>query len=86
MADDDDPSLDEDVKRILGALRELLDEGPNSGSVESISTKTGIGTSGVRMHLEAAAQHGLAIFIDHDNVWDLTGEGHDLVDPDPDSA
>ncbi len=63
-----------------------MDEGPNSGSVEAIGAKTGIGTSGVRMHLEVAVQHGLAIFIDREDVWDLTGEGHDLVDPDPDSA
>ena len=64
-------------------MRELLDEGPNFGSVEAISAKAGMGTSGVRMHLDVAAEHGLVIFISHDNVWDLTGEGHDLVDPDP---
>jgi hypothetical protein len=83
MAVNDDPSLDADVTRVLDTLRELVDEGPNSGSVEAISAKTGIGTSGVRMHLDMAAQHGLAIFINDEDVWDLTGEGHDLVDPDP---
>jgi hypothetical protein len=83
VAVNDDPSLDEEVRRVLDALRELLDEGPNFGSVEAVSAKTGIGTSGVRMHLDVAAQHGLAIFINHEDVWDLTGEGHDLVDPDP---
>ncbi len=83
MADNDDPSLDEEVRRVLDALRELLDEGPNFGSVEAISAKSGIGTSGVRMHLDVAARHGLAIFINDEDVWDLTGEGHDLVDPDP---
>jgi hypothetical protein len=83
MAVNDDPSLNEEVRRALGALRELLDEGPNFGSVEAISAKSGIGTSGVRMHLDVAALHGLAIFINDEDVWDLTGEGHDLVDPDP---
>ena len=83
MTVNDDPSLDEDVKKVLGALRELVDAGPNFGSVEDISAKTGIGTSGVRMHLDVAAEHGLVIFIADGNVWDLTGEGHDLVDPDP---
>ena len=56
-----------------------LHKRPGSGWVPSDFGPQGLW----RRSLDVAAQHGLAIFINHEDAWDLTGEGHDLVDPDP---